>query len=128
MKTLLRFILPATAALALVACATLPHATLLDAQRAEKQWPGTTVAQLEAGRQAYVARCSGCHNLHLPEEKPPEAWPDTVAEMEKEARLQPGERELIERYLMTLSFARSLPRDEKGRTGPLATRIVRSAH
>jgi len=103
MQTMLRFALPSVAVLGLAACATLPHASALDVSLAEQRWPGTTVAQLEAGRQAYVARCSGCHNLHLPDEKAPEAWPETVAEMEKDAHLRPGERELIERYLVTMS-------------------------
>lgn len=97
------------AVLGLAACATLPHATALDAQVAAERWPGTTVELLEAGRVAYVSRCAGCHNLHLPHEKLPEEWPGTVAEMEKDAHLKPGERALIEHYLVLMSSRAHAP-------------------
>lgn len=98
-----RLALPAVAALALAACATLPHATVQDVQLAQDRWPGTTVEQLEAGRQVYAQRCSGCHNLHLPSEKSPEEWPKLLADMEKDAHVKPEEHSLIERYLTTMS-------------------------
>ena len=100
-----RLLLCSTSLVVLASCASLPHATLLDAQRARERWPEASLESLEAGRQAYVARCSGCHALHLPEERPPEVWPKMVAQMERDqgVRVRPEERELILRYLMTMS-------------------------
>ena len=60
-------------------------------------------AQLYRGAQLFNQRCSGCHNLHLPEEKAPAEWPKTVAEMERDAHVTPQERPLIEAYLVTMS-------------------------
>ena len=89
------------AAISLLACASvgLPHADATDARRA-----GVDLATLEHGRQTYAARCSGCHALHRPNELTPEQWSKRIHEMSKDARLQPGEEQLIANYLVTLSL------------------------
>lgn len=88
----------------LFGCASaLPHASDEDIARSRDAFPDATVASLEAGRQAYAQRCSGCHALHLPTEKRADQWPAIVGEMQKDAHLKPGEQQLIERYLMTMA-------------------------
>jgi hypothetical protein len=86
------------------ACVGLPHADGGDAARAQSLYPGVDVATLELGRQTYVARCSGCHALHLPSRLSPEEWARRVHEMGKDARLQPGEEQLITQYLVAISM------------------------
>ena len=98
-----------TAVLLLGGCAALPHPTSLDAQRAQRRWPGATLTQLEVGRQAYVARCSGCHALVLPARHSATQWPRLLAQMaEEEVELASTERRLIERFLVTMSSVTSL--------------------
>jgi hypothetical protein len=99
------------AILHLAACASgLAQPQAGDALRAAERWPGVTLEQLAEGRSLYVARCAGCHNLHLPERYTPEKWLDLVPAMAVKARLSPGEVETIERYLYATS---ARVRDEK---------------
>lgn len=88
---------------AVAGCAALPHPTPEDVSRAQQRWPEVNGSALAAGRASYVARCSGCHALHLPSEKRPEEWPGALDEMAKDAKLTPQDRELIERYLVTMA-------------------------
>lgn len=89
--------------LAAAGCVALPHATPEDVSRAQQRWPEVNASVLAAGRASYVARCSGCHALHLPSEKSPDEWPRALDEMAQDAKLTPQDRELIERYLVTMS-------------------------
>ena len=93
-------------------CAALPHPGPADLQRAQAKFPGTTVDSLEAGRTAYVRRCSGCHNLRLPESQASDNWPRIIDEMGQKAHLVPGEKELITAFLVTVSL-RSSGRQER---------------
>jgi mono/diheme cytochrome c family protein len=83
----------------------LPPPTSADALRASAQWPGTTVEELASGRRLYVQRCSGCHALHRPSEKPPEAWPRYVREMTERSKLDEARAQAITRYLVVAAGA-----------------------
>ena len=87
----------------LLGCVGLAHPDLADVARAQALYPQADLATLEAGRKAYVSRCAGCHALFLPRSRGPAEWPKRVAEMDKDAKLLPGERELITQFLVTLS-------------------------
>jgi hypothetical protein len=94
----------ATGLCATAACAAaLRHATPEDALRLAPAWPGTTVEDLERGRSLYVRRCSGCHNLILPRAFPPGKWPGHVEDMAQKARLGPGERDDVVRFLVAVA-------------------------
>ncbi len=98
--------LPVAAALLLcvAACAgRIPHPGADDVTRAQQQWPGTTRADLERGRELLIARCAGCHTLYEPSYLPAERWPALVDEMSERARLSPDEAELVTRYLSLMS-------------------------
>ena len=84
-------------------CAALAHPTPEDAAWAAAHHPGTTLAELQAGRALYVSHCAGCHDLHRPEEFPPERWQALVAEMAAEAKLGPVEREQVVTFLRATS-------------------------
>ncbi|MCB9550064.1 MAG: cytochrome c [Myxococcales bacterium] len=74
-----------------------------DVAWASGQWPGTTLQDLESGRDRYVRRCAGCHTLYVPDAYPPARWPHHVDTMAERSRLAPGERDLIVRYLSVAS-------------------------
>jgi mono/diheme cytochrome c family protein len=99
------------AGLAAACAAALRHASPADAALVAPRWPGTTVEDLERGRRLYVRRCSGCHTLILPAAHPPEEWPRLVDGMAEKARLRPGEREDVVRFLVAVAS------DDAGRTG-----------
>lgn len=83
--------------------AALRQATPEDAARLVPRWPGTTLADLQRGRSLYVRRCSGCHNVYLPRAFPPEKWPRLVDDMAVKARLGPGERDDVVRFLVAVA-------------------------
>lgn len=90
-------------------CAGLPHATAEDVSRAKTLYPDATSASLEEGRAAFVADCSGCHNLPLPSEHAPEEWPEVVKLMAGRGHLSVHDRVLIEQYLVTVSDRSTSP-------------------
>lgn len=67
--------------------------------------PGTTLDDLTEGRALYVQTCSGCHHLHLPRERAPDAWDDVVDEMSRELDTPEADLELIRAYLRSRSAA-----------------------
>ena len=83
--------------------AALRQATPEDATFLAPRWPGTTLEDLQRGRSLYVRRCSGCHNVYLPRAFPPEKWPGLVDEMAVKARLGPGERDDMVRFLVAVA-------------------------
>jgi mono/diheme cytochrome c family protein len=86
------------------ACAaSLRHALPQDAVLLAPRWPGTTLQDLERGRALYVRRCAGCHTLFLPGAYPPAAWPGLVDAMAAKARLRPGERDDVVRFLVAVA-------------------------
>ncbi|HKW14377.1 MAG TPA: cytochrome c [Candidatus Krumholzibacteria bacterium] len=108
----------AAAVAAVLACsAALDHPTPQDAEWAQREWPGTTVAQLAEGRALYVDKCSGCHNLHIPAEHSPEEWKGYVAYMTADAKITSEQAGSIARYLAAASArARGMQTEEGGST------------
>jgi hypothetical protein len=84
-------------------CAGLPHPTAGDLLRAKAHYPTATQASLEEGRSAFVADCSGCHALPLPQDHLAAEWPEVVTVMAERAHLSDADRELIEQFLVTLA-------------------------
>lgn len=87
-----------------VACASAvirPDAR--DAEWASAKWPGTTVGDLDRGRETFVSRCSGCHNLPQPNVKTPDQWSSVLDEMAARSKLTADEKDLVLRYLSAAS-------------------------
>lgn len=79
-----------------------PHATALDAQRANM-----TLAELDHGRSLVVAKCgSRCHQPPMPTDHTAGEWPKAMEEMAPRAGVTVTERQAIERYLIALSARR----------------------
>ena len=99
---------PAVAALLMIAAAgcgggAIPRPTDQHVARAQARWPEATRASLERGRDLYVARCSGCHPLHRPDEYAAARWEPLVVEMGPRAKLSRSEQDLVLRYLTSVS-------------------------
>lgn len=112
--------LAATAALAalaaltaLAACAAdVPRATPLDAERAARTRPGTTLADLERGRSTYLSKCTSCHRPIAPRSIAGDRWPQHVDEMRERAHLSAEEHDAIVLYLTTIATAPPTPRSK----------------
>jgi hypothetical protein len=61
--------------------------------------PKVSFEELQKGRRKYVEKCSSCHSLYLPEKYSPAQWRIIVDDMEDEAKMNPGEKDLIVKYL-----------------------------
>ncbi len=70
----------ATAALLLVACASVP-------------------LPRREGVVLYEKKCGGCHRLYAPSEISPAKWEVRLPEMARRAKLTPEETEVIRRYI-----------------------------
>src|SRR5215469_820067 len=83
----------------------VPQPTTMDVERIQPVDPGLTLEEMQAGRTAYLVRCSGCHPVHGPGEYRGDQWPPMVARMQKEKKFKIPEhdRVLIERYLVAFS-------------------------
>lgn len=101
----------ALALAALTACGVeIPRATPLDAERAARTRPGTTLADLERGRSTYLAKCGSCHQPIAPRSIAAARWPHYVDEMHERAHLSPEDHDAILLYVTTMAEA---PRQSK---------------
>ena len=94
MKSLLPLVL-------LAACAPRvpPPATASDANRAHVE-----LAELQQGRTLLVQKCgNSCHVTPMPASHPAAEWPKRLDEMAERSHLQPMQRALIEKYLITMA-------------------------
>lgn len=73
-------------------------ATASDATRVNVE-----LAELTQGRKLLVGKCTGCHNVPMPDDHSVAEWPTMLAEMSDRAKLDLSERALIEKYLVTMS-------------------------
>lgn len=74
-----------------------------DALRAAQRWPGTSLSDLQRGRELYMGRCAGCHRLFPPDHYSGEQWSLQLDDMKHKAKLALADREAILRYLETIS-------------------------
>jgi hypothetical protein len=71
--------------------------------RAARRWPEETPENFERGRNLYLAKCSGCHALVLPQERSADQWPAIVNQMEPLAKISDEERDRILRFILAAS-------------------------
>ena len=79
----------------------VPQPTPMDVERIQPVDPGLTLGEMQAGRAAYVQRCSSCHPVHGPGEYRGDQWGPLIARMQREKKLRIPEhdRVVMERYL-----------------------------
>lgn len=61
----------------------------------------TTLAALKTGRELYINKCSGCHNLYLPASYRKQEWQQLMDKMQKPAKIDNSQKELIMKYIET---------------------------
>ena len=101
MKKLIAFLFISS----LVACAAykpIPLSTA-DAARAAKDFPGTTMADLEKGKSIFEESCHKCHSLKKPFKKDPATIKRVLPTMAKRAKLDSQQEELVRKYLLTMN-------------------------
>ena len=106
MRRLIAILLSVSSMAGFAACAAgLPSPTNQDASWAAERWPGTTLAELEAGRTLYVENCAGCHALKAPDAVPPGQWREEISEMRTKRGVDTSDEdaELMARFLETLA-------------------------
>jgi len=83
----------------LSACgAAPPVATAGDAARAN-----IALGDLQQGRTLLIRKCGNCHQPPLPASQPIAQWPAKVDAMAARSKLEAGQRELIEQYLIAMA-------------------------
>lgn len=79
----------------LLACApALYIPTLADSQKA-----GISTDSLVLGRKIYVNNCSNCHSLYRPEHFTKREWAKVIPVMQKKAKINNEQRNMIVKYL-----------------------------
>ncbi len=76
-----------------------------DVGLANKKWTNVTIEQLNAGFKFYTAKCSGCHFLPVPNEYSEKRWLMILPEMSEKSKLSHEEYDLIQKYVITKSYA-----------------------
>ncbi len=105
-----KFLAGAGALIGLIACAgQVPRPSPAQRDHAATQWPDVTKESLNHGRSLYIARCSGCHTLKIPQAYPAAKWPKAMDKMAARAKINDAEKELILRYVLTMAEAPPLP-------------------
>lgn len=68
-------------------------------QKAQSVSPGITLGQMTAARKLYAAKCSSCHNLHLPKELSALQWQKNLDKMQVRAKITDAQKQLLFTYL-----------------------------
>ena len=80
-------------------CSTSLHVpTMVDAQK-----NGTSLDTLVKGREIYIRSCGSCHSLYLPEKYTAVQWNKEMSRMQKPAKINNEQKELILKYLTSKS-------------------------
>ncbi|MEO6098192.1 MAG: hypothetical protein ABIW76_22005 [Fibrobacteria bacterium] len=98
----------AAGALLLSGCAgssQVPAPTAKNVALAERHGEVTTLPALKVGRKLYISRCSSCHGLEAPESLTPAEWPEMVARMAENAKVNADQQRAITQYLVSVSAA-----------------------
>jgi hypothetical protein len=61
----------------------------------------TTLDTLKTGRVLYINKCGGCHNLYLPAKYTKQEWHQIMDKMQKPAKIDNSQKELITKYIDT---------------------------
>ncbi len=89
--------------------ATLPRISPSQAQWAAARWPDMDMKKLEETRTLYATRCSGCHNLVVPEKHSMSEWDVLLSSMAPRAKISVEQKESIRRYLFTVKSVPAAP-------------------
>lgn len=95
-----KIVLMAALVLVLYGCASqLYQPASPNVLKARQVDPEITLEQLQSARKLYAAKCSSCHNLHLPNEYTVMQWPKILDKMQPKAKITDEEKKLLLAYL-----------------------------
>lgn len=60
-----------------------------------------SLSALQSGRELYISKCSTCHNLFLPNNYTKPEWLLIMSKMEKPAKIDSTQKDLIMKYVDT---------------------------
>ena len=88
-----------------LACAGkfLPQPSEAQAAFATRSGTPSSLSSLQQGRQLFVAKCDGCHELPYVQDHDPEKWASIMDKMRVQAKLSDREDYLIRTYLVSSS-------------------------
>src|SRR5579872_3234081 len=66
---------------------------------ATARWPETSEAQLQSGRDLFVAKCNQCHSYPDVTAIEDERWTEILSRMGKKAELDEGQTEAVRRFV-----------------------------
>ena len=96
---------------ALVSCVgTIPHLDEKQIRYAQTKWFGTSLLDLQRGRELYIVKCSGCHPLYEPANRSELQWEEILKEMKSRVKISEDETALMLKYLVSARNS-SLQRD-----------------
>lgn len=73
-----------------------------DVAIAQKQWPGTTLEQLNKGYAIYADKCTDCHGKKKPQKFSVDDWNNNyMPKMGRKAKLDSAEYMLVLHYILT---------------------------
>lgn len=79
--------------------------TQADADRAQRTFPGVTLAQIEEGKTLFETHCDKCHALKKPESHTEMEWHNIVPEMAAKAKIDEETEGKILRYVLAMREA-----------------------
>lgn len=83
----------------------IPAPTAKNVELAGRHGEVTTLPTLMLGRKLYISRCSSCHGLKAPGFLTPAEWPEMVARMADNAKVNADQQRAITQYLVSVSAA-----------------------
>jgi len=92
-----RIIFVLSAAIGLISCVS----ALYIPSQSDALSQNTSLEKLQQGRELYINRCGSCHNLYLPSSYTSKSWKPIMDKMQKPARIDDSQKELIAAYLET---------------------------
>ena len=90
----------------LLACTRLLIPNQSDADRAAKQFPGITLADITKGKTLHEQHCGKCHGLKNPSSRNEGAWKKILPEMANKAKIDAETQEAILKYILSMHNAK----------------------
>lgn len=97
------FIITTTIVLSGCGSSSIPVVSEADVLRAQIHWKNVTFVQLNADRDLYIKKCSGCHSLYLPNQYNDSTWNSILPIMNVKSKLNISEGIQVQRYLSLFS-------------------------
>lgn len=89
----------------LIVCLTGCISSLYLPTEIDAQKYNCSLETLKTGRELYINKCGGCHNLYFPQSRTKQEWQEVMNKMQKRSKIENQQKDLILKYLETNSKA-----------------------